>query len=196
MGRKFISLNLSITAFVTFFIVSLVGADTETFDETYEVSSGTRFEIHNRNGSVNIQSWDRSQIKVHATKKTKWGGKLKNVEIHVSQDADFKIETIHLVNRSSDDKNMLLKMLQDNINIFGFKKTELKKIAHTDVMKLTLPTLIIWGANDNLLSVAGAYRFRNNIPNAQLKVFDHCGHIPLIEYPNKFNTLVEDFLTK
>lgn len=97
MIRKSIFSSLCITAFVTFFIVSLVSADTETFDETYEVSSGTRFEVRNRNGSVNIQGWDRSQIKVHATKKTKWGGKLENVEIQVSQGSDFKIETIHLI---------------------------------------------------------------------------------------------------
>ncbi len=97
MIRKSIFSSLCITAFVTFFIVSLVRADTETFDETYEVSSGTRFEIRNRNGSVNIQGWDRSQIKVHATLKTRWGGKLENVEIQVSQGADFKIETVHIV---------------------------------------------------------------------------------------------------
>jgi DUF4097 and DUF4098 domain-containing protein YvlB len=97
MIRKSIFLSLCITVFVTFFIVNLVRADTETFDETYEVSSGTRFEIRNLNGSVNIQGWDRSQIRVHATKKTHLGGKLENVKIHVSQGADFKIETIHLV---------------------------------------------------------------------------------------------------
>jgi len=99
MIRKSILSSLGITAFVTFFIVSLVSADTETFDETYEVSSGTRFEIRNRNGRVNIKGWDRSQIKVHATKKTHWGGKLENVEIQVSQGADFKIETIQLVKK-------------------------------------------------------------------------------------------------
>ena len=97
MIRKSIFSSLCITAFVTFFIVSLVSADTETFDETYEVSSGTQFEIRNRNGNVNIQGWDRSQIKVHATKKIHWGGKLENVEIQVSQGSDFKIETIYLV---------------------------------------------------------------------------------------------------
>ena len=99
MIRKSIFSSLCITAFVTFFIVTLVRADTETFDETYEVNSGTQFEIRNRNGSINIQGWDRSQIKVHATKKTQWGGKLENVKIQVSQGADFKIETIHLIKK-------------------------------------------------------------------------------------------------
>ena len=97
MIRKSIFSSLCNTAFVTFFIVSLVSADAETFEESYEVSSGTRFEIRNRNGNVNIKGWDRNHIKVHATKKTHWGGKLENVEIQVSQGADFRIEIIHLV---------------------------------------------------------------------------------------------------
>ena len=99
MIRKSIFSSLCITALVTFFVVTLVRADTETFDETYEVISGTKFEIRNRNGSINIQGWDHSRIKVHATKKTHWGGNLENVKIQVSQGADFKIETIHLIKK-------------------------------------------------------------------------------------------------
>ena len=40
MIRKSIFSSLCITAFVTFFIVSLVSADTETFDETYAYKQG------------------------------------------------------------------------------------------------------------------------------------------------------------
>jgi DUF4097 and DUF4098 domain-containing protein YvlB len=97
MIRKSIFLSLCIATFFAIFIVNLVRADTETFDETYEVNSGIRFEIHNLNGSVNIQGWDHSQIRVHAIKKTYPGGKLENVRIQVSQGADFKIETIQIV---------------------------------------------------------------------------------------------------
>ena len=97
MIQKSIFTNLFITMFITFFIVSSASADTETFDETYEVSFGTLFEIRNHNGSINIQGWDRNQIKVHATKKTKRGGKLENVDIQVSHGENFKIETIHVV---------------------------------------------------------------------------------------------------
>ena len=97
MNRKIIFSSLPITAWVIFFFVSLVCADTEAFDETYDVSSGTRFEILNRNGSITIQGWDRNQIHVQATKQTRWGGKLENVDIQVSPGADFKVETIHRV---------------------------------------------------------------------------------------------------
>ena len=97
MIRKTLLSTLYITAFAFFVMVPLVNADTETFKETYDIDSGTRFEIRNRNGSIYIQGWDRHYIDVHATKKTRWGGKLKNVKIQVSQGVDFRIETIHLV---------------------------------------------------------------------------------------------------
>jgi len=97
MIRKSIFSSLCITAFVTFFIVSLVSADTETFDETYEVNPGARLELRNHNGGVSIQKWDRSNLKVQATKKARWGGKLENVEIKVTPGDNFTIETIHLV---------------------------------------------------------------------------------------------------
>ena len=94
MIRKSIFSSLCIAVFVTSFIAFSVSADTEIFDETYDVGSGTRFEIRNRNGSISILGWDRSQIKVHATKKTRWGGKLENIEIQVSLGADFRVEMI------------------------------------------------------------------------------------------------------
>jgi hypothetical protein len=97
VSRKSFSTNLFIAMFITFFIASSVNADTESFDETYEVNSGTLFEIRNHDGSINIQGWNRNQIKVHATKKTNRGGKLENVDIQVSHGENFKIETIHVV---------------------------------------------------------------------------------------------------
>jgi len=97
MIRKSIFSSLCITAFVTFFIVSLVSADTETFDETYDVNPGTRLELKNHNGGVKIQKWGRSNLKVQATKKARWGGKLEEVEIKVTPGDSFTIETVHLV---------------------------------------------------------------------------------------------------
>jgi hypothetical protein len=78
-------------------IVPPANAETETFDKTYDVSPGTRFEIINRDGGIDISGWNQDRIKIHAVKKTRWGGKLTNVAIEVSPGADFKIETIHVV---------------------------------------------------------------------------------------------------
>ena len=112
---KSIPKTLFIAIFLTFFIASSVNADTETFDEIYDVSSGTLFEIRNHNGSINIQGWNRNQVKVHATMKTSWGGKLGNVDIQVSHGDLFKIETIHVVKNPRVSVNYDLRLPENMI---------------------------------------------------------------------------------
>jgi pimeloyl-ACP methyl ester carboxylesterase len=34
------------------------------------------------------------------------------------------------------------------------------------------------------------------MPNAQLVVFDQCGHLPMIEHPERFNQTLRDFLRR
>jgi hypothetical protein len=98
MIRKSIITFLCITGLLNFIVVSSAIADTETFDETYDVSPGSEFEIRNRDGKIEIEGWDGDQVKLHAIKKTRSSGKLENVKIQVSTGTIFKVETIHLVN--------------------------------------------------------------------------------------------------
>jgi pimeloyl-ACP methyl ester carboxylesterase len=60
--------------------------------------------------------------------------------------------------------------------------------------RLTVPTLIVWGANDRLLPVSHAHSGRALVPDSRLHVFPDCGHAPNLEYPDEFNRLVVDFL--
>ena len=97
MNNKIIILYLWVTCLLSLFVVSSIFADTETFDETYEITSGSVFEIHNRDGKIRIEGWDGHQLKVRAIKKTRWGGKLENVKIQVIPGRNFTVETIQLV---------------------------------------------------------------------------------------------------
>jgi 2-hydroxy-6-oxonona-2,4-dienedioate hydrolase len=56
-------------------------------------------------------------------------------------------------------------------------------------------TLIIWGREDEVLPLADGVRFRDEIPGAQLIVFDQCGHVPPIEKSSEFNAAVLKFLS-
>ena len=96
--RKSIITFIFIIGLLNFIVVSSGIADTETFDETYEISSGSDFEIYNRDGKIEIKGWDGYKIKIFATKKTRSSGILENVRIQVSPGAVFKVETTHLVN--------------------------------------------------------------------------------------------------
>ncbi|MEJ5362273.1 MAG: alpha/beta hydrolase [Spirochaetota bacterium] len=56
------------------------------------------------------------------------------------------------------------------------------------------PTLILWGENDRVLDVSGAYVFKEKIHNAQLVIFKECGHLPMIEKPERSATVYKKFL--
>lgn len=62
------------------------------------------------------------------------------------------------------------------------------------IKQLTQPTLILWGAQDNLIPVENAKRFHQDIANSQLKVFDDLGHVPHEEDPKATVAVVKEFL--
>ena len=62
------------------------------------------------------------------------------------------------------------------------------------IKQLDLPTLIIWGAQDDLIPVENAALFHRDIANSQLKVFDDLGHVPHEEDPLATVNVVRDFL--
>lgn len=59
------------------------------------------------------------------------------------------------------------------------------------------PTLIVWGRNDRVVPVPAALSYQRRIgDNARLEIFDHCGHVPQLERPERFNRTLERFLTE
>jgi len=60
---------------------------------------------------------------------------------------------------------------------------------------LTTPTLIIWGDRDYLLPVQQAHAAAESLPHGQLSVFPDCGHLPHVEHPGRFATVLSTWLT-
>jgi pimeloyl-ACP methyl ester carboxylesterase len=55
-----------------------------------------------------------------------------------------------------------------------------------------LPTLIVWGARDSLIPMTHGLAAHEAIPGSRLAVFDHAGHFPHCEAPERFvETLVQ-----
>lgn len=61
----------------------------------------------------------------------------------------------------------------------------------TLLTKISCPTLIVWGKQDEIISVEYAYRFQRDIPHNKLIIYEDCGHVPMIE---KAEQLERDFL--
>jgi pimeloyl-ACP methyl ester carboxylesterase len=63
------------------------------------------------------------------------------------------------------------------------------------VKTIKRPTLIIWGREDGLVSLADGERLNKDIAGSKLVVFDQCGHIANLEKPAEFNAAVIKFLS-
>ena len=58
------------------------------------------------------------------------------------------------------------------------------------------PTLLIWGKEDNVTPFFVGEKFNDLIPNSRLVAFEKCGHAPMMEYPDKFNDHLAEFLSE
>lgn len=59
---------------------------------------------------------------------------------------------------------------------------------------LTMPVLLLWGADDAAIPVDVGRRLAGALPNARLEVLPHCGHLPTLERPAEAAALVGDWL--
>jgi pimeloyl-ACP methyl ester carboxylesterase len=63
--------------------------------------------------------------------------------------------------------------------------------------EIGVPTLVVWGRNDRVVPVPAALSYKKRIgDNAELVIFDRCGHVPQMEHAARFNRVVEDFLKR
>ena len=63
-----------------------------------------------------------------------------------------------------------------------------------DLPKLKVPSLIIWGKQDNVTPPNVAEEFHRLLPNSKLVWINNCGHAPMMEHPNEFNNSILSWL--
>ncbi len=67
------------------------------------------------------------------------------------------------------------------------------RIRPDDLRRLAVPTLMIWGDHDPVMSVADARAAADLIPDARLEVLP-AGHVPQLGKPARVAELLEDFI--
>ncbi|MDH6523194.1 3-oxoadipate enol-lactonase [Streptomyces sp. SAI-135] len=65
-----------------------------------------------------------------------------------------------------------------------------------DLATLEIPTLLISGRHDILNPPAEAEQMARLLPSARLEVFEHSGHLPSLEEPERFDSTVLAFLSE
>ncbi len=70
------------------------------------------------------------------------------------------------------------------------KKDNLKDL----LGQIKVPTLLLWGEDDEITTPKVAEMFHDLIPNSKLVMVKDCGHAPMIEHPGWFAEEVKKFL--
>ncbi|MCC7400981.1 MAG: alpha/beta hydrolase [Chitinophagaceae bacterium] len=82
------------------------------------------------------------------------------------------------------------------IKIIALAKSAIRNNLGEELNQIKQPTLLIWGNNDTITPPFVAREFNKLIPNSELYFIDKCGHAPMMEVPDEFNTILHRFLKK
>jgi pimeloyl-ACP methyl ester carboxylesterase len=80
------------------------------------------------------------------------------------------------------------------MRIVAIAKSAQRNNLALELPNIKVPTLLVWGLNDTITPPMVGHEFNRLIPNSELKFIDKCCHAPMMEHPEKFNEIVEDFL--
>jgi pimeloyl-ACP methyl ester carboxylesterase len=80
------------------------------------------------------------------------------------------------------------------IRILALAKSAIRHNMSKEITKITIPVSLIWGRQDKVTPPEVATEFHQLLPNSELNWVDLCGHAPMMERPEEFNTFLEIFL--
>jgi haloalkane dehalogenase len=78
-----------------------------------------------------------------------------------------------------------------------YRSGDFEKIAVHEgkLAAMEVPTLLVWGANDQFVTLKAVERFQAQIPHAQARVFEDAGHFVFEDEPDAAAATVAEFLT-
>ena len=96
-------------------------------------------------------------------------------------------EIVDEVFESVNDRNKLVRTL-------ALAKSAIRHNMSKELPKMKTPTAIIWGKQDTVTPPNVAEEFNELLPNSDLYWIDKCGHAPMMEHPDEFNTILQKWL--
>ncbi len=105
---------------------------------------------------------------------------------------DPKVATKELVDEVFDIVNNRLKA----IKIISLAKSAIRHNLGDELKDIKVPACLIWGKNDTITPPMVAEEFHTLLPNSELHWIDKCGHAPMMEVPEEFNKILDDYLAR
>ena len=103
---------------------------------------------------------------------------------------DPKIATKELVDEIFDIVNDRNKA----IRVVATAKSAVRHNLGDKLHLIKVPTLLIWGREDNVTPAFVGKKFSELIEGSKLVFVEKCGHAPMMEKPDIFNEILEEFL--
>lgn len=112
---------------------------------------------------------------------------------------------LHLEQTFTDDRLVTDSLVQRHLDLLlrpGNRKAFTDRIQVSTnrppvedyIQRITIPTLILWGAEDTRISPQYAYEFHRRLPQSLLKIYQNTGHWPQQENPGQTVHDVVEFL--
>jgi pimeloyl-ACP methyl ester carboxylesterase len=78
-------------------------------------------------------------------------------------------------------------------SLWGNPKTA-AELVRNRLAKITVPTLVVWGGNDEIIPLEQGRAYAAGIPGAKLTIVPECGHGPAIEKPAEYLAVALPFI--
>ncbi|MCD9584973.1 alpha/beta hydrolase [Tenacibaculum maritimum] len=81
------------------------------------------------------------------------------------------------------------------IRTLAIAKSAIRHNMAKDLPEMKQPTCLIWGKQDNVTPPEVAHDFNKLLPDSDLFWIDKCGHAAMMERPEEFNQILENWFT-
>jgi pimeloyl-ACP methyl ester carboxylesterase len=105
---------------------------------------------------------------------------------------DPKTASKELVDEVFEITNSIPKVMR----IIAIAKSAQRNNMAKDIVRIQKPTLLIWGLNDTITPPHVGHEFNSLIPGSELQFIDRCCHAPMMERPEEFNVILQNWLDK
>ena len=85
-----------------------------------------------------------------------------------------------------NDRNKILRIL-------SIAKSAIRHNMEANLPHMKTPSCIIWGRNDIVTPPDVGELFHDKLPDSDLFWIDECGHAPMMEHPEEFNSLLDSW---
>ncbi len=101
-----------------------------------------------------------------------------------------------ITDEAVDEIHGILTKRTNVLNIIHAARSAKKDNLQNLLSQIKVPTLLLWGEDDEVTTMEVARTFARLMPNSELHTIKNCGHAPMIEHPEWFAEHVETFLKK